>query len=64
MQMAEKLNTQYLTDKAGRKTAVLLPINEYTALLEDLDDLATMAERVNESTVPHAKVVAEFLHSH
>lgn len=59
MQMAEKLSPQYLTDKAGRKTAVLLTINEYTALLEDLADLATVAERVNEPTVPHAKVVAE-----
>ena len=57
--LAEKLNPQYLTDATGRKTAVLLPIGEYTELLEDLDDLATVAERVNEPTVPHAKVVAE-----
>ena len=57
--MIDKLNPQYLTDKAGRRTAVLLPIDEYTGLLEDLDDLAMVAERVNEPTVPHAKVVAE-----
>jgi hypothetical protein len=36
-----------------------LPLSEYTGLLEDLDDLAAMAERVDEPTVPHAKVVAE-----
>ena len=59
MQTAEKLNPQYLTDTTGRKTAVLLSISEYTGLLEDLDDLVTVAERIDEPTVPHAKVVAE-----
>ena len=59
MQTVEKLHPQYLTDTTGRQTAVLLPLREYTGLLEDLDDLATVAERVDEPTVPHAKVVAE-----
>ena len=59
MQTVEKLHPQYVTDTAGRQTAVLLPLGEYTGLLEDLDDLATAAERVDEPTVPHAKVVAE-----
>ena len=59
MQTAEKLHPQYLTDTTGRQTAVLLPLCEYTGLLEDLDDRATVAERVDEPTVPHAKVVAE-----
>ncbi len=60
--LAEKLNPQYLTDATGRKTAVLLTISEYNGLLEDLDDLATVAERVDEPTVPHAKVLAELLY--
>jgi len=59
MQTAENLHPQYLTDTTGRQTAVLLPLCEYGGLLEDLDDLATVAERVDEPTVPHAKVVAE-----
>ena len=59
MQTAETLHPQYVTDTAGRQTAVLLPLGEYTGLLEDLDDLATVAERVDEPTVSHAKVVAE-----
>ena len=59
MQTAEKLHPQYVTDTAGHQTAVLLPLGEYTGLLEDLGDLATVAERVDEPTVPHAKVVAE-----
>jgi hypothetical protein len=59
MQTAEKLHPQYVTDAAGLHTAVILPLGEYTQLLEDLNDLAAVAERVDEPTVPHAKVVAE-----
>ena len=59
MQTAEKLHPQYVTDQAGRQTAVILPLGEYTELLEDLDDLAAVAERVAEPTIPHATVVAE-----
>jgi hypothetical protein len=59
MQTAKELHPQYVTDMAGRQTAVLLPLDEYTGLLEDLDDLAAVAERTDEPTIPHAKVVAE-----
>ena len=59
MSAVEKLHPQYVTDTAGRQTAVILPLDEYNELLEDLDDLATAAERVDEPTIPHAKVVAE-----
>jgi len=59
MQTAEKLHPQYVTDTTGHQTAVILPLGEYTELLEDLDDLAVVAERVDEPTVPHNKVVAE-----
>jgi PHD/YefM family antitoxin component YafN of YafNO toxin-antitoxin module len=33
------LHPQYLTDKAGNKSAVLLPIKEYEQLLEELEEL-------------------------
>ncbi|MDA1055404.1 MAG: hypothetical protein O3C40_33815 [Planctomycetota bacterium] len=59
MQTTEKLHPQFVTDAAGRQTAVILPLGEYNELMEDLDDLAIAAERVDEPTVPHAKVVAE-----
>ena len=59
MQTLEKFNPQYVTDKAGRQTAVILPLGEYRELLEDLDDLAAIAERVDEGTVSHSMVVAE-----
>ena len=46
---------QYLTDKKGKKTAVVLPIADYEKLQEDLDDLAVIAERRAEETIPHAE---------
>jgi PHD/YefM family antitoxin component YafN of YafNO toxin-antitoxin module len=46
---------QFLTDKKGKKTAVVLPIEDYEKLQEDLDDLAVIAERRNEGTIPHTE---------
>jgi len=33
------MDIQFLTDKKGNKTAVLLPIKKYDKLLEQLEDL-------------------------
>lgn len=52
-------NAQYLTDEAGKKTAVLLPITEYERLLEDLEDLAAIAERREEPTLSHDQMLKE-----
>jgi hypothetical protein len=49
--MSEQL--QYLTNEKGKRIAVVLPIEEYEKLLEDLDDLAVVAERRGEATIPH-----------
>ena len=43
-----KENIRYLVDERGRKRSVVLPINDYRELLEDLSDLAIIAERKNE----------------
>jgi PHD/YefM family antitoxin component YafN of YafNO toxin-antitoxin module len=36
---------QYLVDSKGRKTSVLLSLEQYEKLMEDLHDLAIVAER-------------------
>lgn len=41
---------QYLVDESGHKTAVVLPVEEYEDLLEDIHDLAIIAERKDEPT--------------
>jgi len=42
------LNPQYVLDKAGKKAFVVLPIDEYESLLEDIQDLGLIAERRDE----------------
>lgn len=42
--------------KNGKRTAVILPIEEYEELLQDLDDLAVIARRKNEPTIPLAEI--------
>jgi len=50
---------QYLTDDRGQRTAVVLPIGDYEKLLEDLDDLAVVAERRDEPVIPHDQFIAD-----
>jgi PHD/YefM family antitoxin component YafN of YafNO toxin-antitoxin module len=52
------LKAQYVTDENGNKTAVVLPIEEFQELMEDLEDLAILAERRDESTIPFDEVIA------
>ena len=49
--------TQYQTDARGRRTAVVLPIAEYEQLLEDLHDLAVVAERRDEESIDEAELM-------
>jgi hypothetical protein len=42
---------QFLVDEGGKKTAVILPVVEYKKLLEDLHDLAVVAERRQEEPI-------------
>ena len=42
---------QYQTDTQGKRTAVVLPIADYERLLEDLHDLAVVAERHDEPAI-------------
>ncbi|MDX6613420.1 MAG: hypothetical protein QOD75_2606 [Blastocatellia bacterium] len=42
---------QYVVDSKGRKTGVLLSLRQYEKLLEDLHDLAMVAERRNEESI-------------
>jgi hypothetical protein len=53
------VNAQFLTDDTGNRTAVLLPIGEYERLMEDLQDLAAIAERRDEPTISHEEILRE-----
>lgn len=54
-----ELQVQYITDDAGVKSAVILPIEAFQELLEDLEDLAILAERREEPTISHAELLAQ-----
>ncbi len=55
----ENLHLQYITDSKGKKSAVILPINQFYQLLEDLADLAVVAERIDEPAVNHEELLSE-----
>ena len=45
------LKEQYVVDNKGKKTAVILSIKQYEQLMEDLHDLALVAERRDEESI-------------
>ncbi len=53
------LNLQYITNNNGDKISVILSIKEFENLLEDLEDLAIVAERKDEELISHRDVVKE-----
>ncbi len=42
---------QYLTNAKGKKTGVILTLRQYRMLIEDLHDLAVVAERRKEKPI-------------
>lgn len=46
-----KLQAKYIVDEKGKKTYVVLSVEDYQELLEDLHDLAVIAERRDEPTI-------------
>ena len=45
------LKEQFVVDEDGNKTGIILPVNQYEQLLEDLHDLAVVAERRQEKPI-------------
>ena len=52
-------NVQYITDADGLKTGVILSIEDYEEMLEDLHFSAAARESESEPTRPFDEVVAE-----
>ena len=55
----KRLEFEYVTNREGDKTAVILPINDFQELMEDIEDLAAVAERREEPTISHEQLLAE-----
>jgi PHD/YefM family antitoxin component YafN of YafNO toxin-antitoxin module len=57
MNRFDELHPQYITDEKGEKTSVILPLAEFEALMEDVEDLAKVAERREEPTLSHQELL-------
>jgi len=51
-----KLNEEYIIDKKGNKKSVIIPLERYMELLEDMNDLAIIAERKSEKEISTEEV--------
>jgi hypothetical protein len=52
-------NIRYVTNAAGERVAVILPIEEYEELLEDLHVTRVAYETRNDRSIPLADVIEE-----
>ena len=55
------MKTQFLTDDQGDKVAVVIPIKEYEELLNDIADLASVAERRNDERISLSDVKSSLI---
>lgn len=61
----ERIQQRYLVDEAGTRIAVVLPIEEYELLMEELEELADAraydeAMTSGDEELPLEQVIAEF----
>jgi hypothetical protein len=54
-------NVQYVTDANGERTAVILPLEEYQELLEDMHIVRVAEETKDEPGIPWDQVKAELV---
>ena len=52
---------QFVVNAQGKKTGVLLPLKQYQKLLEDLHDLAVIAERRDEEPISLEETQRRFI---
>ena len=55
----QNLHPEYITDDKGNKKSVILSIASFEELIEDIEDLAVIAERKNEPTISHSTLLEE-----
>jgi PHD/YefM family antitoxin component YafN of YafNO toxin-antitoxin module len=48
---SESHDQQFVVDRDGKRQAVIIPLQEYERLMEDLHDLAVVAERRGEEPI-------------
>ena len=46
-----RIKRQYIVNESGKKTFVVLSVEDYKQLMDDIQDLAAIAERTNEPRI-------------
>jgi len=59
MTMPINLHPQYITDDNGDKVSVVIDMQEFENMLEDIEDLTAIADRKDEETTSHDKFLEE-----
>jgi len=54
-----ELHPHFITNEAGERISVISSVEEFQELLEDLEDLAIVAERRQEPTISHEHMVSD-----
>lgn len=54
--MEMNVQEQFIVDTKGKKTGIILPLKRYQKLMEDLHDLAVVAERRAEQPISLEKM--------
>ena len=55
----DNVSPQYITAEKGKKKSVILSVSKFKELIEDIEDLASVAERRDEPTISHKRFLAE-----
>jgi len=50
---------KFVTNDTGERTDVILSISDFESLMEDLADLAAIADRRSETTIPHEDFLSQ-----
>jgi PHD/YefM family antitoxin component YafN of YafNO toxin-antitoxin module len=59
MTMPINLHPQYITDDNGDKVSVVIDMQEFESMLEDIEVLTTIADRKDEETTSHDDFLKE-----
>ncbi len=57
MERIKKIKPKFIIDENGEKKSVILSVTEFNELIEDIEDLAKVAERREEYTISHKDLV-------
>lgn len=53
MTMPINLHPQYITNDSGKKVSVVISMEEFENMIEDIQDLTAIADRKDEATTSH-----------